>query len=132
MNVEHLNFVIGCGYVFFGYGFSIATFHLLRRRFGSKHVRLHFVIAIVSAWLLLMVFRLGTLPITIEYVNTHSKAFSDPNSEGYGMYDGVGGNAAILVCGWIPPLLSLLVFLIVSALVRAIRRRYFPLPEQSS
>jgi hypothetical protein len=78
--------------------------HSARRRFG-----LRVVTAVFTSWYLQLVFRFGlNLPALREIAR-----IEDPT------YDGIGTNAAILMMGWLPPLIVSLLSLLLLFLLHS-------------
>ena len=75
--------------------------------------RRRLVIAVVVTWIILNVYRLTIeLPIRMALARTR----------GDKMYDGVGGNVAILFAGWVEPLIVGAVLLIAARLITGLRQ----------
>ena len=106
---------------FVAFIFPILGYASLRRWVSREAVALWFFGMILVAWGALIVWRMFTVGIEMAYI----KSLQDPHDEDYGMHDGVGGNAAILLFGWIPPTIVLPVYLTAEWIVRKIAVCWF-------
>lgn len=112
--------LVGDGYFLLGYVAPVAIFLALRRRYPAPTPSGNSAAgAILVCWILLFSYRELTRGITVDYINTHPPATHDPED---GPYDGVGGNVAILVLGWVPAVMALTVLFALRRLWRWLRR----------
>jgi len=97
------------GYCLIGFVLPVLLFFRLRGPASTFERSLGcFVGSVAICWLLLNVYRCFTLPMEIQYMHTLPQA--DPEDPiPPGMHDGVGGNVALLVFGWLPPAAALIV-----------------------
>jgi len=79
---------------------------------GPFHWSIRLGLAVFCGWYLMMNVRSD-----MEY----PVALNEARASGDLEYDGVGGNTVIMIIGWIPPLLSCLVFMLGSFLYRWLR-----------
>jgi len=75
-------------------------------------------LTVLAVWLLLIVHRMASLPTLIR----------DAEAAGNIMYDGVGGNVAILFTGWFVGLIGCIPALIISGVVGWASKRRMPKP----
>ena len=117
ISVEQAGALVLHGYNVIGLILPAAVFYVIRRRSRAINRGALAIGVIAAAWFFLIIYRHRTLPITIAYVT----ALQDPESPGYGMYDGIAGNGFVWLFGWLPPTLSLLAVWGISAVVRLVR-----------
>ena len=79
-----------------------------RRKSTKKHWAMPVVIAVLISWLLQVFYRIRVeLPLNIQRAE----------AKGDFEYDGVGGNVAILMTGWLYPLIACLIVIGVSKVI---------------
>lgn len=109
--------ILSGGFFFIGLILPIITFCFLRRRFPQRHGS-NKTASVVAAWILLCAYMFLTTPLRIAC----RMNLDDPNSEMYGMWDGVGENSATLVLGWILPVIALFLFSALTSIFRSDRK----------
>ena len=72
-------------------------------------------LSVVSGWVLLVAYRAATYSITVTHMMLHARP-----GEAAG-YDGASGSLGILILGWIPPLISVLITAVVRYWFRSLR-----------
>ena len=98
MTADQKSTIAGYGYMFIAFGLApILAVHLRNRKKKDRKWIYPILIAVIVSWVFQILYRdMIDLPISIQRAR----------EKGDLMYDGVGGNTAVFMMGWIFPLFT--------------------------
>ena len=119
MDIEQKWLLVGLGSYTIALILPPALLIYLRVRKGVTHDKwlLSALITVLAVWLIRNVYRLGLeAPVSWARAQKHGDM----------MYDGVGGNVAVLLAGWLEPLVVCILVILCCELANLLVKRFAP------